>query len=204
VEAHPLVTKAIYHNVGVILSQGTGSFGGSTMLRWYEIDSDDVKHFDAIKLSQIADVVFDPPGRSVGERLNNGLGWMTLARQTLPRAERFIHFFTALEALLTHSDPTAPITQTIARYLSCIVTSKNEDRVTVADTIRKLYAKRSALIHGGKRSEIHLSDVVTIQQFAETAYLAVILNVPPETPAMELLQDLDKATYGTPWPRSKP
>ena len=147
VEAHPLVTKGTHHNVGIISSQGTESFGGSTMLHWYEIDSDDVKHFDAIKLSRIADVVFDPPGRSVGERLNNGLGWMTLARQTLPRAERFIHFFTALEALLTHSDPTAPITQTIARYLSCIVTSKNEDRVTVADTIRKLYAKRSVLIH---------------------------------------------------------
>lgn len=83
-----------------------------------------------------------------------------------------------------------------------IVTSKNEDRVTVADTIRKLYAKRSALIHGGKRAEIHLSDVVTIQHFAEAAYLKVILNVPPDTPAMELLQELDKATYGTPWPRS--
>ena len=127
---------------------------------------------------------------------------MTLARQTLPRAERFIHFFTALEALLTHSDPTAPIIQTIARYLSCIVTSKNEDRVTMAEKIRKLYAKRSALIHGGKRSEIHLSDVVTIQHLAEAAYLKVILNVPPDTPAKAFLQGLDKATYGTPWPSS--
>ena len=43
---------------------------------------------------------------------------------------------------------------------------------------------------------------MTIQHFAEAAYLKVILNMPPDTPAMELLQELDKATYGTPWPRS--
>ena len=100
---------------------------------------------------------------SVGERLYNGLGWLTLARQTIPRAERFIHHFTALEALLTRSDPTAPITQTIGRYLSCILSNKNESRIALADTIKTLYAKRSALIHGGKRSEIHLVDVITFK-----------------------------------------
>jgi hypothetical protein len=202
VEPSPLAAWELHFSAGIILSQGKGSFGGSSTPHWYEIDSQDVKYFNTRNLSQIADVVFDPPSHSVGERLSNGLGWMSLARQTSPRAERFIHFFTAIEALLTQSDPAAPVTQTIARYLACLASNKPEERVSVADTVRRLYAKRSQLIHGGKRSEIHLSDAVTIQHLAEGAYSAVILNVPAQTPAKEFLRNLDQATYGAPWPPS--
>jgi hypothetical protein len=197
-ESHPIEIRTL-HDAGYVLDGKSSCLGSFTVDGWYEVGPSESDHFNSMNLSKIADTVFDPQRDSVAERLYNGLGWMTLARQTKPRAERFIHYFTALEALLTSSDPTAPVTQTIARSISCILTNNNVRRSALASAIRKLYAKRSSLVHGGKRSDIHMTDVKTIQYLVELAYLEVIKKVSPATPTKDFLGDLDLASYGLEW-----
>jgi hypothetical protein len=202
-EASPLEKELIRRDRGIVLSSEGSHFEGRTSLSRYQIDIHDVDHFKTINLREIGEIVFDAPKQSLAERVKNGLGWMTLARQTLSRAERFIHFFTAIEALLTHNDPTAPVTQTIARFISCILATNFSTRVAIADVMKKLYSKRSSLIHGGKRSEIHLTDVKTIQKMAEVAYIEVIIRVRLDIPSAQFIADLDRASYGAEWPRAE-
>jgi hypothetical protein len=204
VEARPFEIKLIDDVKLVVFDQHKVSHGSTMTPCWYEVDAATVDHLTERKLGDIACAIFDPASKSVAERLNEGLGWMTLARQTRQRAERFMHFFTALEALLTKSDPNAPVTQTIARFLSCILSNKNEDRVSLSKTIIGLYGKRSGLIHGGKRSEIHRSDVDDLQHFTEVAYWKVITKVPLVTLNKDFLNDLDWASHGLEWPRPAP
>ncbi len=197
-EAHPIEPRTI-HQSGYILSGTNVSVGGTALPGWYEVGQAAAEHFTSINLSTIADIVFDPQSNSVAERLYNGLGWMTLARQAPSRAERFIHYFTAVEALLTSSDPTAPITQTISRFLSCILTDNNDQRAILSDTIKKLYTKRSQLVHGGRRSNIHMTDATTLQYYVELAYLRVVKEIPPATTATDFLEGLNLASYGLNW-----
>ena len=46
---------------------------------------------------------------------------MTRGRQARDRSERLLFFFTAIEALLSGDDKTAPVTQTIARRAATIL-----------------------------------------------------------------------------------
>jgi Apea-like HEPN len=200
VESHAIELRTP-HSIGYITKQNqTIAVGGTTILRRYEIDARDVAYFERIKLSSIAEDIFDAPAGSVAEKVKNGLGWMTLARQTKARAERYIYYFTALEALLTSTDQTTPITQTIARSVASILATKNKDRIRLAETVKKLYQKRSALVHAGKRSSIHLSDVTRIQDLTESAYHEVVFRIPLRTSNETFLKGLDQATYGLRWP----
>jgi hypothetical protein len=200
VESHPTELPPPY-NIEYVLNKNKNLTPvGGAILRRYEIDAHDVTYFKRIKLSRIANDIFNASAGSVGERIKNGLGWMTLARQTKARAERYIHYFTALEALLTSNDQTVPITQTIARSVCCILGARNKDRISLAETVKKLYHKRSALVHAGKRSSIHLSDVDSIQILTESAYQEVVFKVSLRTSNDAFLKGLDQATYGLKWP----
>jgi hypothetical protein len=43
--------------------------------------------------------------------VGQGLGWLSRGRQAESRTERFLFFFTALEALLSSDDKGDPVTQ---------------------------------------------------------------------------------------------
>ena len=64
-EPAPFERQTVHRNPGAILSQG-GVNHGATTVRWYEVDSRDIEHFDKIKLRQIANLVFDVFGALSG------------------------------------------------------------------------------------------------------------------------------------------
>ena len=53
-------------------------------------------------------------------------GWMTRGRHAEDRAERFLFFYTAIETLVSTTDKSAPVIQTIARNAASIITDKPE------------------------------------------------------------------------------
>lgn len=143
--------------------------------------------------------VFDAKKGTVGERLAQGLGWMTRGRQSADRAERLLFFFTAIEALLTNDDKTAPVTQTIARHASVILAQKPEDRADIASQFKDLYNRRSALVHTGKRG-VSKSDADTVQYLVEALYGEVLERVDLASDFQELNAGLARASYGGAWP----
>jgi hypothetical protein len=147
--------------------------------------------------------VFTAKEGSVAERVAQGLGWMTRGRQSADRAERLLYFFTAVEALLTNSDKTAPVTQTIARHASVILADTPQDRVKIAGQFKSLYGLRSALVHSGKRG-VGRSDADTVQALVEALYDRVLALVPLSSDAQNLNLALDKASYGGAWSPVEP
>jgi hypothetical protein len=146
-----------------------------------------------------ANLIFDPPVGSVAERIHNGLGWLTRGRQSDDRAERFLFTFTAIESLLSNSDKTAPITQTIARHAAVILTDDPATRQKIAASMSGLYDFRSAVVHRGGRP-VAWTQVKQLQSMAEHLFSRVIHRVDLSTPYTEFTKQLSVASYGSPWP----
>ena len=145
-----------------------------------------------------AQKIFNPAKYSLAERIGQGLGWLSRGRQTEDRAERFLLFFTAIEALLSSDDNNAPIVQTMSRHASTILHTDAEKRWKFARHLRSLYSIRSALVHTGKRN-VSQAHSIEIQRIAEDIYKAVIERYPLDRKISEFQESLSRASYGLLW-----
>lgn len=144
-----------------------------------------------------------PRKKTVGERLGQALGWLTRGRRATERAERFLMFFTAIEAILSSDDKSAPVVQTISRYAGVIWSNDVAVRASLAGQVKGLYAARSALVHTGARN-ISRGDADTIQWIAENICLRVLSETDPELSYQRFQEDMSAASYGLPWPAVAP
>ncbi len=173
--------------------------GGGKLASWYEIDTN-VRDFtlDASFVAK-ADLLSAPPDKSLAMRVSQGLGWITRGRQASDRAERLLYFFTAIEALLSNEDKTAPVVQTIARHGAVLLSADNSARIVIAGEIKRLYGFRSALVHQGKRS-VFWSSANTAQRLAESMFFVVLAKADLKMAHLKFCDALSAASYGLPWP----
>lgn len=142
--------------------------------------------------------IFNGKSGALSSRFGQGLGWLTRGRRSQDRAERFLFFFTAIEALLSSDDKSAPVVQTIARQAAVILAEDPKDRMNCANKIKKLYGARSALVHAGKR-KVSQTDANAVQYIAEKLYLAVMHQTGLNVSFDSFQKSLKDATYGTKW-----
>lgn len=198
-ETHPTrPTPAEDHSLKY-LADASISSGGGVLASWYEID-EQVRDFTlGQSFITMAALITSPPDRSLALRVSQGLGWLTRGRQATDRAERLLYFFTAIEALLSSDDKTAPVTQTISRHGAVLLSSDNATRALIASEIRRLYAFRSALVHQGNRS-VFWSSANTAQRLAESMYFVVLAKTDLKMKHVTFSDQLSAASYGLPWP----
>jgi hypothetical protein len=165
----------------------------------YEIDPDVQATANGQKFASNAELIFNPPKKSLAERVSQGLGWLTRGRQAEDRAERFLYFFTAIEALLSYDDKTAPVVQTIARHSSVLLTNDNAHRAKVAADVKTLYKDRSSLVHAGNRS-IFWSATNDAQVLAEKMFRVVLEKADLKMTHEKFCKELSDASYGVAWP----
>ena len=165
----------------------------------YLVDNTVVALTEEQKFKDRAHVIFNPAKKSLAERFGQGLGWLTRGRQTADRAERFLFFFTAIEALLSSDDKSAPVVQTISRHAATILHTDSLERADFARQFRSLYEVRSALVHAGKRN-VSQMQTMAAQRIAEELYKAVMENYPLDSKFNKFQESLSKASYGSPWP----
>jgi hypothetical protein len=165
----------------------------------FVIGQDVIDHFAKIDLSKTMVAILDAKASSVGARIAQGLGWLARGRQE-SRSERLLCIFTAVEALLSSDDTTAPISQTISRHAATMLSNDPVERSLIAKEIRTLYGLRSKLVHGGHR-EIADTHAGRIQELAERLYRAVLREVEPARDFSKFSDQLSEASYGLPWPR---
>jgi hypothetical protein len=201
IEPHPV--RATLLHEGVKLQGSRVLFGGSSVPAWYEIDAAVVATSQEQKFVSQAEMIFDPPKRSLAERVRQGLGWLTRGRQAEDRAERFLYFFTAIEALLSTDDKTAPVVQTIARHAAVLLTNHNTARAEFARDIRNLYNFRSSLVHAGNRSILWFG-ANSAQVLAESLFWVVLEKVDLKMRHDSFCNELAAASYGTVWPPASP
>lgn len=171
--------------------------GGFSAPRYYELDEAAAQAIGSDGAKVIATAVFSPVRNSVGERVAQGLGWLTRARRAGDRSEAFLFYFTALEALLS-SGKGEPVSQTIARQIAVMRNNKPASRIKTFDLVRKLYEVRSRLVHTGDRSALAL-DVRTMNALTDIVFWRVVRETDLSVPAAELIASLNRATFGEPW-----
>lgn len=130
VEPHP-TRPTLLRPPHVSLEGSAAHAGGFRASPVYDVDPAIYAELTDEQNLRRAEVLFDPPRNSLALRVSQGLGWMTRGRQVSDRAERLLAFFTALEALLSSDDKTAPITQTISRFVSVIYSQDIKNRLII-------------------------------------------------------------------------
>jgi hypothetical protein len=197
-EAHPFDPSIITDN-NIIIDKSTSNiqFGGYSLPRRYTITNEILDHLQSIDFDKRADLIFSSNEDKLAARIAHGIGWITRGRHTADRSERFLFFYTAIEALLSFN-PEA-VTQTIARYASTLLDDDIEKRVTIAKIITEAYAIRSKLVHGGHRY-VSYYDAYNAQKIAEDIYYSVLENIDLNITTQQFESDLKKASYGLQWP----
>ncbi|TAJ89529.1 HEPN domain-containing protein [Reyranella sp.] len=198
VEPHPWYWDS-GQRIGVKYTGNSVQFGGLYTPAAYEIDSATVTMANASAFKAKADLLCNPPSGSVAERTSRGLGWLTRGRQSLDKSERLLHHFTAIEALLSTDDKSAPVVQTIARHAAAIWTSDNTQRLEFASVLKRLYNIRSSLVHSGNRSALE-NNVKLIQIIAENLYREVLTKVDLKEKHQTFCNNLQRCSYGIAWP----
>lgn len=195
IEADPIEPSNSDHN-RLTIGPGTNySIGGWSMPSTYELGRKAKRSLQNKSVLKRIEVIFSPPKSSVAERFSQGLGWLTRGRKSADRPTRLLYFFTAIEALLSDSDKTAPVVQTVARHAAVILSENNKIRSEIAKDIRALYGMRSSLVHTGKRG-IYDQDSNTIQYIAELLFYNVWKRATLESSHSDFVQKLSKASYG--------
>ena len=197
VEAPPFSKSKADHNRMTIGESGRYSIGGWTMPCVYQLGIPAQRELSKRDFVKKAGLVFSSSKSSLAERFSQGLGWIARGRQSSDRPTRLLYFFTAIEALLSDSDKTAPIVQTVARHGSVLLSDKNEYRIEIAKTIRQLYGLRSSLVHTGKRGVVD-KDANTIQYIADLLFCKVWNDVDLSMKHSRFVEVLSKASYGLP------
>ena len=198
IEDKPLVETS-HETGGIIITEQGISGGGIWAPKIYIVDSKVQKITEEKRFKKQARAIFSPRTKgSLSVRFAQGLGWLTRGRQTVDRAERFLFFFTAIEALLASDDKSAPVVQTVARYAAVLLTEKPDERSKVAKRIKKLYEKRSALVHTGQR-DVSWTEVRDVQGLAELVYTKVLAECDLDERYATFQRSLEEASYGSRW-----
>jgi hypothetical protein len=200
IEPHPLRASLI-EKEGAKLEGSKVLVGGSRTPPWYEIDAAVIETTQDPNFISQAKLIFDAQKKSLAERVSQGLGWLTRGRQADDRAERLLYFFTAIEALLSRNDKTAPVVQTIARHAAVLLSNDNVQRAAWARELMKLYELRSALVHNGTRSVLW-SAANYAEFLAEAMFRAVLENADLQRRHEDFCNELAGASYGMPWSES--
>ncbi len=198
IESHPWRPGEV-RQVGVKIEGSRASAGAMSLPSIYEIN----KTIEAITLASSfrtnSALIFDPPGGSLAERVSQGLGWLTRGRQAEDRAERLLYYFTAIEALLSSDDKTAPVVQTISRNPAVIWSEDIATRVGISKELRRLYELRSAIVHAGNR-QVVWGNANLAQYIAEGLFCVVLRKGELTIKHQTFIEQLSIASYGTPWP----
>lgn len=197
VEPHPFRPHDLNdHSLALVPGVGA-NMGGMTAARNYWLAPEVVQSLVEPQTVAKIDVVFGSRPKTVAERFCQGCGWLTRGRRSKDRSDRMLYFFTAIEALLSSSDSSSPIVQTIARNASVIISDDNAKRERWSSDIKKLYSVRSSIIHNGTR-RAYEADANSTQFIAEMLYDEVWKRVDLAGSHQEFSRALHTASYGMP------
>ncbi|MER9368181.1 HEPN domain-containing protein [Mesorhizobium sp. M0518] len=201
IEPHP--TRQTLTQPHVTIAGGEVFGGGFPTHGAYDVDEATADSLARESIQKLADLLFDAAEKTLAGRVAQGLGWITRGRQVSDRAERLLAFFTALEALLTSDDKTAPITQNISRFVSVICTSDLEQRMEIFSQLKSIYSVRSAVVHGGKR-EVLWQDVNALQTYTEFVFKIVLTRCDMTIGYAKFGESLAWASHGLRWEFASP
>jgi Apea-like HEPN len=199
VEPHP-IRPAFFPTSGIMFTAGAPRTGEWRTPPHYAVGTAIADIVKSEKFQAAAALLCEPPSRSLAERVSRGLGWLSRGRQSKDRSERLLHFFTAIESLLSQDDASISVADTIARHAGVLMSTEPLIRAGLARNIKDLYGKRSSLVHRGDRATLEHT-VNTVQGLAELMFRRVLENADLSTTYKDFVDQLRLASFGLPWPK---
>jgi hypothetical protein len=197
IEPHPFHPHDIQDHSFTLKQGGGAMLGGLTAANDYRLESEAAVTLSDPVVKAKIDKIFEAKPKSIAERFYQGCGWMTRGRRSKDRSDRLLYFFTAIESLLSDSDKTSPVIQTIARHAAVLLSDDNAVRQSVASDVRQLYRVRSALVHAGSRGAFDI-DSNSVQQIAELIFMRIWDDFDLSVGHKEFPALLSRASYGIP------
>ena len=194
-ESSPFIRVSGDHDRLIIGPGSKYSVGGWTMPKFYQLGVSAQRQLMRSAFREKAGLIFEANTKTLGERVGQGLGWLSRGRQSADRSTRLLYFFTAIESLLSDSDKSSPIVQTVARHAAVLLNNDNVSRASISRTVRQLYGLRSSLVHTGKRGVVD-RDSNTIQYIAELLFQRVFDDIDLSMKHQGFVEKLSDASYG--------
>lgn len=195
IEPHPFAPHEIQDQSFTLKEGSFATIGGLTAANDYRLENEACLALSDHAVQEKIENVFEAKPKTIAERFYQGCGWMTRGRRSKDRSDRLLYFFTAIESLLSGSDKTSPVVQTIARHAAVLLSDENSIRHSIAADIIKLYGVRSALIHSGARGAFDI-DANSAQEVAERIFMRVWNDFDLSLGHQEFSNVLKKASYG--------
>ena len=201
VEPHPVFFPD-WDDEGFIICPSTPSISFSTERKpyCYEVNENLAQTLNAPEVKRRAELLFNAPGGSLAEHMQQTLGWLTRGRRAYEPAERVLFFFTAIEALLSPGQG-QPVTDTISRHSGVLWTNNPGQRYSIFKTVKKLNEIRSRIVHLGERS-VAPAEANTVHFIAWNLACHVLKSCDLAKLHRDFLQELGEASFGTEWPMS--
>lgn len=186
-------------SIGAVYNDQWSFAGARGRAPRYKITERFAEEFNSPEFQAKLQEIFGSKDGTLARRVFDGLSWLARGRQSDDVSERLLYFFTAVEALLSADGAFAPVSDSIARYLSVILSDGPNGREEIYDEMKTLYNLRSKLVHRGERNA-HSFNANNVEHFAERAYSFVIRKLDLTQRHSEFLIGLRTATHGGSWP----
>jgi hypothetical protein len=174
----------------------TPSFLGSKTLGFYTINRGTLGGFMDSKGDVVTELIHKAEKNTVAESSKAAMAWYAKGRQSNDPAFRLLCFFTAIEAVFANS-PDAPVSETIARFCSTLISTDVNQRAINAASIKKLYGFRSRTVHRGSR-DTRWTEASAAQVLLERTMKRILTPNVLRLKRDELTDRLNSATYGAP------
>ncbi|WP_108818662.1 HEPN domain-containing protein [Pseudovibrio sp. Alg231-02] len=197
-EKDPVIEDRDFGVDPLIMTKGNIRIPGQKRIGIYEISAKSLPLFKSEWFQQIAIQLSEAKEKTLAYRVRDALGWMGRGRLENDRALRLLFFFTAIEAMLSSEDKGAPVTDTIARYGSIIISLTKNDRLNNYEWIKKLYNKRSETVHRGLRNSLW-GHSIEAQEIAEVVAWQILEKCDLTQEYSQFHKDLKKASFGSDW-----
>ncbi len=203
IEKDPVIEDVDFGVDPLMVAKGNIRIPGRRLSGTYEISAKSLPFFQSKQFQKVIKQLSEAKDETIAYRMRDALGWMARGRQESDRALRLLFFFTAIEAMLSSRDKGAPITDTIARYGSIIISRTEHDRLSNYEWIKKLYSKRSETVHRGMRDSLwgHTMDA---QDIAEIVAREILEKCDLTQKFSGFHETLKKASFGSDWEPKPP
>lgn len=195
VEPHP--DSNMFNTVPFLCGEHSGNTfyqdsGGKPSQYW--VDAPNKADFYREDFQDKINKIFQRKKGTISESLYYSLGWLASARQSYDRAHRVVLYFTALESFLNVGKG-LPISDTISRFSSCIITDLSNNREKYYNKIKYLYKIRSKITHAGVR-EVEFNDLIAVEDFINEVFRISLYLIDIEMPMQEFHEHLRSSTHG--------
>ena len=203
---YPLATDTEPYGIGkpqttenfIALYKGALPFPGKTYAKTYNILPKNSAEISSLKVQEKINSIFEAKEKTIGRAIATALGWQALSRKEANRSVKSIHSFTSIEALLSGSNKSAPVTDTISRFTSVIWNDDPEIRANVFKKMKSLYEVRSDIVHRGELNATQSTHAL-LQHVAENLIYQLVEKTDLSMPLTELHNSLRSATHGQKW-----